>query len=614
MRSISQREVDLLQKGRFTQHFKLEIENAEGNFIDLTDLEDTNWVRRIEIENDIDNPVKTFTFDIKRNLHKMSFSPLMKDSKFNELNNEYSPAIDLSRQFKIHTAIVELGTDKENVSSEYWREWETGIIDRILPAEETMQLQGRDLGGLLEDDYIRTERKYGSEDTEIDVETILQDILNDNGYSNIDLKVPVSPGWAILPYRQEKESILDAHKTLVEQIGWDIRYKYYNPTNSLEYVFYEPERNPEEISWVFNHGDYININNLDLDIAEIRNVVRVVYSDINVTDDDGEPGKRMTIEEENQESIDKYGERFMEISEASNSQINTASEAQKLVDSGLHDLSWPKAQQEIETHFFFPVQLHDYYEFEPNGVHYDRVQKFGVVSYRHSIDLEEHEKRTFIETTGHPNMSETGKPVGLSMSWFKKEARPGIAKENKFFPPSQPQNVNARPALKGASISYDINPESDLDGYKVYCSDTSGFTINRDKVVARGRSIQWNINSYYDETSNSIETMQTGQTYYMKVRAYDGNGNLSETSIEVSAEASVADADDIGDGAIGTDSIQDLAVNESKLADSAVTNEKIGDGEVDKDKTDGWSGTFIVDDDGTPKTVTVENGLITNVE
>ena len=631
MRNITERESDLLLGSQFKQRFRVYIENAEGQMVEFTERDGEKWVEYIEINSDIDSPVKDFNIEITRNKDRTSLSTLMKDSIYNNedggiVDSEFKPAINLVRKFKIETAIAEIG---ESIDESYWKTFEEGYIDVINLENNPIILRCRDKGAYLEDKHIEEERAYGSENG-TPVETVMNNILEDNDRGDVDLKVPESPGWAILEYRQRKESVLSALNELAQQIGWEVRYKYYNPTDSIELVFYEPDRDPESTEWIFTPGDYIEVNNLNLDIAEIRNKVRVVYSDINQEDEDGNPGKRVSIEDEDLDSINEYGVRFMEISEASNSQINTEPEAQRLLNSALHDLKDPKATQEIEAVFFFPIQLHDYYEFRPNGVHYDRTQEQGVVGYRHQINLKDNEIRTYINTTGRPNMSETGRPIGQHIQWHRREARPGLARENKFFPPSQPQNVVARPALRGVSISYDINPESDLDGYKVYCSDTEDFSVSSDKVVAQGRSIQWNINSYYDETSGSIETMQTGQTYYLKVRAYDTVDNLSEVSMEVSAEASVASADDIGDGAIGTDSIQDLAVNESKLADNAVTENKLRDnavveskiadnavttpkidnGAVNKDKTTGWSGTFI---NGDGETVTVENGLITDV-
>ena len=69
------------------------------------------------------------------------------------------------------------------------------------------------------------------------------------------------------------------------------------------------------------------------------------------------------------------------------------------------------------------------------------------------------------------------------------------------------------------TVSWDANTESDLSGYKVYYGTESGAY---DKVVNVG-----NI------TSQKIENLTDGQTYYFVVTAYDASGNESSFSAEV---------------------------------------------------------------------------------
>jgi len=535
MRNITERESDLLLGSQFKQRFRVYIENAEGEMVEFTERDGEKWVEYIEINSDIDSPVKDFNIEITRNKDRTSLSTLMKDSIYNNedggiVDSEFKPAINLVRKFKIETAIAEIG---ESIDESYWKTFEEGYIDVINLENNPIILRCRGKGAYLEDKHIEEERAYGSE-SGVPVETVMNNILQDNDRGDVDLKVPESPGWAITEYRQRKESVLSALNELAQQIGWEVRYKYYNPTDSIELVFYEPDRDPESIDWIFTPGDYIDVNDLTLDISEIRNKVRVVYSDFEKEDEDGNPGKRVSIEDEDLDSINEYGVRFMEISEASNSQINTEPEAQRLLDSALHDLKDPKATQEIETVLFFPVQLHDFYEFEPNGVHYDREQNFGVVGYRHQINLKDHESRTYINTTGRPNMSETGRPIGQHIQWHRREARPGLARENRFFPPRPPINLTTSSSIDGIQLRFSAELGDNVSGYNVYCSDIRDFEPSSDSKIASGQSNSWNINSYYDSNSEKIQIMQPEETYFIKVKSYDERRNLSDSSEAVS--------------------------------------------------------------------------------
>jgi len=559
MRHLSEREVDLLQSNSFRYHFRVKFEDADGNMVEYTDFEDDrNWIKRIEVSNDIDNASKEINFEIRRNSYKNSLAPLMKESPLNveDLETieeaEFKPKFLMGRKFEIDIAITEVN---QTPSEEWWRLFERGYIDRVSFDTNPMIISARCPSALLLREYIREEREYGDEEG-YPAESIMQEILDDNGLSDINLVVPEPSQFAVYPYLQKKELVMDALREIAHQIGWEVKYRYYNDTEDMELMFYEPDRNPEEVSWIFSPGEYHDVLRMEMDIAEIRNFIRVVYSDRDKVDEDGNPGKRETIEVYDSDSIEDYGEIFMELTEASTSKIETESSALRFAESALHDLKDPKADFEIDTMFFFPTQLHDSYEFTGNGIHFDHTQNFGVVSYRHELDFETHQYRTILYTRGKPNMSETGNPVGLHLEWFKREARPGIGKANKFFPPSQPVNVVANSSFRGVVINYSLNPEDDLDGYKVYCSDEQNFEADSDKVVAQGRSTQWSITTYYDESDEEIKAMSSGETYYLKVRAYDTSKNLGEVSDEVSAEAGSMDEETFRELKAENDSIK----------------------------------------------------------
>ena len=69
------------------------------------------------------------------------------------------------------------------------------------------------------------------------------------------------------------------------------------------------------------------------------------------------------------------------------------------------------------------------------------------------------------------------------------------------------------------TVSWDANSESDLAGYKIYYGTASG---NYDKVVNVGNT-----------SSQKIENLTDGQTYYFVVTAFDASGNESDFSAEV---------------------------------------------------------------------------------
>ncbi|MFQ5674261.1 MAG: FlgD immunoglobulin-like domain containing protein [bacterium] len=79
-------------------------------------------------------------------------------------------------------------------------------------------------------------------------------------------------------------------------------------------------------------------------------------------------------------------------------------------------------------------------------------------------------------------------------------------------------NVNLQ--AESATVTWDANTESDLNGYKIYYGTN---TLSYDEVIDVGNT-----------TSFTVSQLQVGQTYFFAVTAYDFSGNESGFSQEVS--------------------------------------------------------------------------------
>jgi fibronectin type 3 domain-containing protein len=90
-------------------------------------------------------------------------------------------------------------------------------------------------------------------------------------------------------------------------------------------------------------------------------------------------------------------------------------------------------------------------------------------------------------------------------------------------PPEAPTGLTATPSTGTITLNWDDNPESDLYGYDIYRSTTSGGQTTR-------------LNLVRSKTSSYTDTNVAGtRTYYYVVTAVDTNFNTSADSIEVSA-------------------------------------------------------------------------------
>lgn len=240
------------------------------------------------------------------------------------------------------------------------------------------------LGGTVEWDYVGAPSTGG-----FAVEQVIQNILTKFKASSdptVTLYTPTSPSWAIRQFLQGREFVLSACRKLANQIGWDTRYKWRSGTSQFEFTLYEPERASPSVAYTFTKSEYGEPKALKVDIAKIRNSVRVIYADRADLHPDGTP-KRKEINVSDSASITKYGELWMEIQEDFNSQVDTSTEATRLANAALSDCKEPTAEFSVPISRGFPwVELGDYYTFGFNNLHFSSSQSLAVTAYGHVFD------------------------------------------------------------------------------------------------------------------------------------------------------------------------------------------------------------------------------------
>src|SRR5690606_26354524 len=106
------------------------------------------------------------------------------------------------------------------------------------------------------------------------------------------------------------------------------------PSGAFRLTFYEPPRNTTTPVAVIGPDQYIDVEDLAIDRAGIRNVISVSYRN-------AETGQRAEVVMTDARSIARYGRRWMQIQEADTSPIDTAEEAQALANAALSDLALP---------------------------------------------------------------------------------------------------------------------------------------------------------------------------------------------------------------------------------------------------------------------------------
>ncbi|HYH97500.1 fibronectin type III domain-containing protein [Hyalangium sp.] len=458
-----------------------------------------------------DAPAASATVRCRREVNGASLAPLVTDAAANFAAGVYNPLVKEGRLFKVEAAVVPLGMEPTSAD---WTEVFRGRIDEVECGEGVVFTGRSHLWGLLQDTPIETEREYGS-DSGVDVQTVMQDILDDNGLSAITLYTPASPNWALKRYVQQCEPVADALMALARQLGWEVREKWLSSgpgTGAWRLWFWSPDRSATAPVWEYGPGDYERLEEVRTFIGDVRNVVEVVYSDSGNRDVAGVK-KRKTVTRTDSGSVTAYGERFMRIAEAASSNIDTSAEATTLADNALADLKEKPLGIGFTPLFHPGLELADMVGLSGNGVHFTADQVAAVQSLAHSFNAGG--STTKLALLGKPN-------VGLR-TWLDMEQRPGIAPASPFTGPAAPASVSVVETVQGLRVSFEppsLGPVA--TAYELHVSTSSGFTPSDSTRRVVGSL-----------TEMVVTDLEAGGSYFVKVVPRDAKGNRGTASAQV---------------------------------------------------------------------------------
>ncbi len=426
---------------------RVTVEDQNGEYRDLTDLNGVDWVTSASITDEPDNPTMDASVTLVREQGNQSLATLVTNAELNlsnpgDVTSYIAPFLEIGRGIEIYSARVPVGIDPDG------RDWFSvfkGYIDEIKEGGESIQLECRDQAAELIDAYIEEELPYADPFLSSTlVEDEMQSILDRNSgtyytgsYVSPLLRVPVSPGWAMKPWVQRREPVMSALRTLAGQIGWDVRYKYDKTTDAWRLTFFAPERDSPRATTTLTKDDILEVTNLTRNILGIRNVVRVVYpssetttptlptySGISATNGwnnvDGE-GNRMTayVELSDAAAIARVGRRlFMEVAEASSSQIDTINEAFDFALSMLLDLREEDLAKSITIPLMPELEVNDLPKVMPIPELFTVPQRLAVKRLTHTFD----------PSGATTTVEMRGKPAVGQKRWLMLDTRSGGGK------------------------------------------------------------------------------------------------------------------------------------------------------------------------------------------
>jgi hypothetical protein len=397
----------LLASGRYRWTSKCELVDQVGVWRDVTDWLGTNWLDSATWTESVDQPVSTATVTLTREDRGISIAPAIGASPANHVGAVYSPFLKEGRGVRLSVAITAAGVAP--VLADFVEVF-VGQYDahRLASDANTVTLDCRDLGARIVDNFIRTPKTYATNDTGDTLESVIQQILDDNA-AGVTLTVPVPSITFVKNVTVEEKSLLEAIRDVALMIGWDVRYKY-GADGVSRLTLYEPLRalgTGAEMTW-FAANEYIAVPRLDTSVADVRNVVRVDFQN-------ADTGLADFVEVTDAASAAAppagYGKRWTRLSFSKASTINTPEEATRLGNFALSDLAYPLSDHDVELFpAFWPAQLGDWYGFRANGIVYDTDQSAAVFGFTHTLS----------NASGSTTLTTKARVVGAFREWLRR--------------------------------------------------------------------------------------------------------------------------------------------------------------------------------------------------
>lgn len=515
MRTMTTQDEVLMGLNRRVVRLKIEVRDTSGTWHDITALDGVCFARSAEWGMTLDDQGLMATID-------MFWWRFEDNMSFVVTGSRYSGLIGLNQEVKIYTAVM----PEETQAPSTWMEMFHGTILRIDmgSGDGTVKLECRDkITDLLTYRWHEADATYGSSGG-TNMETVIQNIMNDTlGAFAPTLYTPTSPGFAITEYNLEPKALIEAIRQLYLLIGWDCRVMWDDGTSAWRLTLYEPDRTTTTTQWTFSADQYQTFDAFEINVDSIRNYIVVYY-------DDGTRANGTDIQLQSQTasdatSINKYGRRWMELTEDPAKGIDTSGEASTLANNILSDLKDPVLSFGVQVGYFPFVQLNDFYEFEPENQRFTTSQDLAVYGFRHAVSYEGGAV-TFLTCTGQPKS-------GMAI-WTARQAGAVSPTHNTATPPTPTVSATSTPL--GAIFNADWPKTGQWDTIEYHVSTTNGFTPDATTLAQSGRELAF----YYADTSRTAR--------YIKAIVKDRTGNQSAASTQATFTATGVSNSMMSDG------------------------------------------------------------------
>lgn len=325
------------------------IEDAHGSLLDLTPWVDSWWTGA-----DVEEQSMRAEITLHRETPEESLAPLMSSS----------PKVDIER--KVVIEVAQVAATAQIQESDYHVLFR-GTTDDISWPGGQINIPCRGPWGRFHDERIMDELEGVGPGRQEEIMQHLLDVRYGEGAYSI--AVDGDPDLLIPEYNQQPQSVEEALTTLRDLNGWDLRFVWDDQEGDFRLLLREPPRDEEPVH-TFAPGDYYALPEIGKFTSERRRIVRLLWSG----------GTQQVVDEEFKEG-DR--ETAMILDFRQDGAIDTPLKAVALVMSAGRDVFVPPLRKAVEGDFFPFVELHDFYRFGGDLVHYLEDQDMAVTGFRH---------------------------------------------------------------------------------------------------------------------------------------------------------------------------------------------------------------------------------------
>lgn len=292
----------------------------------------------------------------------------------------------------------------------------------------TVTCQCSDLAYQLQKSMIETETQYGSA-LGVAAETAIQNMIDDWVSGGPTLYCPVSPGFALLNTEAGKfsnMSVWDGIQKIVGMFGWFCGFLYDSNTGAFRLTLLEPPRTKTTAYAVFNLNYMYDIiedsMRVKISTRDMRNKWIGYYYNQST-------GLRSSVTVSDPLSIAEFGETRTAILEEDNtSLIDTEVEMRNLLTEALNDTKFANGLVTFQMPYMQTMDV-----FSGVTIWHPKISSgtdfYGIQSISHTHSWPNGPFRT--------DCSGIGLITGGSLSWCKKQARPGTASDPELKTPIQ---------------------------------------------------------------------------------------------------------------------------------------------------------------------------------